>query len=275
MLDREEYIEQAHFFRAIGERLQENIPVQDLLHQIKQELLATTRMPMAVDYLRAELVHGGRMASAMKRLSHYFTPFQAYLVEEAEEDRGRFDMRIAIKVLQREAEYRAEEPTPHGVFLYQFETLCRNHLRYSRGLDAMAGDSIFSQPWKEWIAVVGRQAGLVDFADLLFVRSEHYVQRKRRLAADFEAEKPILFGEREGKIALANRGKDPLFLFSALQRQLGYPRVPRPEPPDQTLQILPSLQRRMEQLETRLRLLEEEQRHGAVDLTKLFPPPSR
>ena len=38
---------------------------------------------------------------------------------------------------------------------------------------------------------------------------------------------PPLFGEKEGKIAKASRGRDPLFLFAALQRQLGYPEVPR------------------------------------------------
>ena len=42
---------------------------------------------------------------------------------------------------------------------------------------------------------------------------------------------PTLFGEKEGKIARANRGRDPLYLFSALQRQLGYPEVPRPAGP--------------------------------------------
>ena len=35
---------------------------------------------------------------------------------------------------------------------------------------------------------------------------------------------PPLFAEKEGKIAKANRGRDPL-LFAALQRQLGYPEV--------------------------------------------------
>ena len=44
---------------------------------------------------------------------------------------------------------------------------------------------------------------------------------------------PTLFGEKEGKIARANRGRDPLYLFSALQRQLGYPEVPRPRRPDE------------------------------------------
>lgn len=133
---------------------------------------------------------------------------------------------------------------------------------------------MFNADWREWIKIVSRQAGLVDFADLLFVRSEHYVARKRRIDPDYQAERPVLFGDREGKIALANRRKDPRYLFSALQRQLGYPEAPRPERPDESRELVPNLLRRVELLETRLRMLEEEQRQGVVDLTKLYPPPS-
>src|SRR4029079_1484590 len=84
----------------------------------------------------------------------------------------------------------------------------------------------------------------------------------------------ILFGEREGRIALANRHKDPLFLFSSLHRQLGYPEVPRPRPDDSGQTQLPQLARRLEQLETRLKLVEEEQR-GGIDLTKFYAKPDQ
>ena len=67
----------------------------------------------------------------------------------------------------------------------------------------------------------------------------------------------------------ANRQKDPLHLFAALQRQLGYPEVPRLKPFDNTSQLTTQLARRMEQLEGRIRLLEEEQR-GGIDLSKFF-----
>jgi len=46
MLDREEYVEQAYLFKALAERLPENVPVQELMLQIKNELLATTTSPM-------------------------------------------------------------------------------------------------------------------------------------------------------------------------------------------------------------------------------------
>ena len=53
---------------------------------------------------------------------------------------------------------------------------------------------------------------------------------QRRQNPDYQLPVPALFGEKEGKIAKANRGRDPLYLFAALQRQLGYPEVPRPRP---------------------------------------------
>ena len=82
----------------------------------------------------------------------------------------------------------------------------------------------------------------------------------------------MLFGEREGRIALANRQKDPLYLFSSLHRQLGYPEVPRVKPADKEQALLPQLARRLEQLEMRLKIMEEEQR-GGIDLTKFYERP--
>src|SRR6187401_2042317 len=120
MLAREEYIEQAHLFRTLSERLTDNVPMQELLTQVKQEILSTTRLPMAIDFLLTELKHTGMMSTAMQRLPHYFTPFQTYVMREAEAERGRFDLRIAIHILRYEAEYRAKAPVPQGMFMFQF-----------------------------------------------------------------------------------------------------------------------------------------------------------
>ena len=76
----------------------------------------------------------------------------------------------------------------------------------------------------------------------------------------------VLFGPREGRIALANRRKDPILLFAALHRQLGYPEVPRRQRIDQSPEIIPALLRRVERMETRLKLLEEEQRGGSTSV---------
>ncbi len=272
MLEREEYVEQAHFFRTLGERLPEKIPIQVLFANIRDEILSTTNLPMAIDFMLTELNHTGLIATAMARITHYFSPFQTYLVSEAEDDEGRFDMRIAIAVLQKEAEYRAEQPTPQGIFLYEFETLSRNRLNYERGLDAISEDPIFDKTWAGWIQNVRRQLGILDFADILYVSSEFYRKRGGTEAGP-DSKFPILFGEREGRIALANRQKDPLFLFSALQRQLGYPNVPRPMPPDSTSELVPKMKRQLERLETRVKMLEDESREGSFDLTKFYKGP--
>ena len=51
MLERDEYIEQAYLFRSLLERIDDNASVQDLLQSIREELLSTTNLPKAVDFL--------------------------------------------------------------------------------------------------------------------------------------------------------------------------------------------------------------------------------
>jgi hypothetical protein len=279
-LSREEYIEQAHFFRALGERLAGNLPAQEVIASVREEVLATTKLPMALDFLLGELRHEGVLGPAMTLLPHYFTPFQAFVIQESENERLRFDLRIGLEILRVEAEYKAGEPTTQGIFLYQFEALCRNRLGYDRGLNAVARDPAFGATWSDWIQKVRRQIGMVDIADLIYVHSEYYWQRQgepKSVSNGDDVVPPtdsavVLFGEREGRIALANRHKDPLFLFSSLQRQLGYPAVPRQKPADKEQALLPQLARRLEQLETRLKILEEEQR-GGLDLSQFYERP--
>jgi hypothetical protein len=268
-LSREEYVEQAYFFRRLLERIPANEPIQELMDSIKHEVLATTKLPLAIDFMLSELKHSGGFSRAMLRLTHYFTAFQSFLVTEAEDDRGRFDMRIAFAILCKEADYRSEQATPQGEFLFQFETLCRNRLNYDRGLAAMAQDPIYDPAWQDWILTVRRQIGLVELADLIFVRSAYYQPRRPDLVTDDPNFRRVLFGEKEGRIAQANRGKDPLLLFASLQRHLGYPGVPRPQPVDERIDLVPQLARRLERVEARLKLLEEEQK-GGIDLTKFF-----
>ncbi len=203
-LPREEYVEQAYFFRTLRERMEQSVSAQEVLGAIRQEILSTTQLPYALDFMASELRLTGGFATAMAKLPHYFTPFQSFVVAEAERAEGHFDFRIACEILQREAEFRAGGASPQGIFLYQFETLCRNRLGYDRGLSAMAGDEIYDADWREWIATVRRQVGLIDLGDMIYVRSEFYRQSRGT------AEKAILFGEKEGRIALANRRKDPL-----------------------------------------------------------------
>ena len=273
MLNREEYVEQAHFFKALSERIRQQVPIQDVLRGLSEEVLSTTKLPLAIDYMLSELRHQGAFAPAMARLTHYFTPFQSYLAAAAEDDHGRFDSHLAFDILFLEAKYRADGASPQGIFLFQFETLCRNRLSYDRGLAAVAGDPIFDNGWRAWIMTVRRQMGIVDFADMIYVRSEYHQQhRARRMGTRDNADEVVLFGEREGKIAWANRRKDPLHLFSALQRQLAYPVVPRPERPDDAMQLLPNVLRRLKRIETQLKLIEDEKKQG-IDITKFYEKP--
>ena len=275
-LDREEYVEQAHFFQVLGERMAENVPAQEVLASVREEVLATTKLPLAIDFLLAELRHQGEFAAGMRKLGHYFTPFQCYVMGEAENDRRRFDLRIGLQLLSREASYRtADHATRQGLFVFQFESLCRNRLGYDIGLEAMSHDPSYNAAWSDWLLMVRRQVGLVELSDLIYVRSEFYQQRVERAERDADVTEPLepaavlLFGVQEGRIAWANRRKDPLLLFAALHRHLDYPEVPRPEQADPEERLLPVLARRMEQMEARLRLLEDEQR-GGIDLSKFY-----
>ena len=275
MLDREEYIEQAHLFQALAERMAAGIAAQEALGSIGQEVLATTKLPMAIDYLVAELKLFGTLSTAMARIPHYFTRFQTFVMNRAEHEGGRFDMRMALAILEREARYLADGPTPQGLFVYRFECLSRNRLDYQKGMEAIADDPIFDADWKAWIQTVGRQVGFVDLGDLISVRSPEYWRLEKREAilagrAESGPDRVLLFGEKEGRIARANRGKDPLFLFAALERQLGYPSVPRPAPSTSAAESPALLARRLGRLEMRVKLLEEEAR-GGIDLSKFDP----
>lgn len=282
MLDREEYIEQAYLFRSFGERIMAGIAAQEALAAIGEEVLATSKLPLAIGYLVGELKLVGTLSTALARLPHYFTAFQTFVIAKAEEEGGRFDIRTALSILEREATYRGEGASPQGLFFYRFECLSRNRLDYAHGLAAVADDDIFNDDWQAWIRMVARQVGLIDLADLVFVRSPEYWRLEKRDALlagrdGGEPDRAILFGAKEGRIARANRGKEPLFFFAALQRQLGYPAIPRAKTSAPAAESPALLARRLERMEMRVKLLEEENR-GGIDLSRFDPknfPPIR
>ena len=263
VLQRDEYIEQTFFFEIFRSRIEEGYSAQEFLTAIRSELLATVQLPKAIDFLLTDMKHTGILSAAMRRLVHYFTPFQTFVIAESEREESRFDFRIALEILAREAKYRSESPPIQGLFFYQFETICRNRLGYDRGLEMLMQDDVYNEAWKEWLTILRRQIGLVDFAEMVFYRSEFY--RMKNEAADVVS----LFGEREGRIAFASRQRDPVFLFSALSRHLGYPGVPCQKRRTEEENPVPLLQRRIEHLENRLQLLEEELR-GGVNLSRYF-----
>ena len=272
LLDREEYIEQAYFFRVLRERILENVPTQDILKHIHEEILSTTRLPLAIQFLGTELKHTGLLSSGFARLPHYFTAFQSFVVRQTEETHRRFSVEVGMLILEREAHYRANNPTAPGLFVYQFEALSRNRLGYDEGIECLRADPFYDEDWRAFLDMVRRQVGVVDFADLIYLRSEMYVQDQRRLDPGYAPPWPPLFGEKEGKIARANRGRDPLYLFAALQRQLGYPEVPRPKKRDDIEAKVETLKAKIKELATRLKLVEGELR-GQTDLTEFLAKP--
>ena len=259
----EEYIEQAFFFENFRSRIEEGYSAQEFLSAIRSELLTTVQLPMAIEFLSTDLKHTGLLSSAMRRIMHYFTPFQTFVIAESEREDSRFDFRVALEILAREAKYRSETPPIQGLFFYQFETICRNRLGYDRGLETLIQDGAYDNDWQEWLSILRKQIGLVDLAEMIFYRSDFYKVNNA------ESDVVPLFGEREGRIAFASRQRDPVFLFSALSRHLGYPSVPRPQRASEEENLVPLLQRRIEHLENRLQLLEEELR-GGVNLNRFY-----
>ncbi len=272
MLDSEEFIEQRHFYRVYRERVEQNMPAQEILAAVRDEILTTTKLPMAIDFLAGELNLKGRVSEGMRQLGHYFSPFQTFVMAKAEEEGARFDIRIALAILEQLAEYMSGTPSAPGLFMFQFECLARNRLGYDIGIEAVAKDPFYGENWKEWILKIRPQLGMTDFAELLYARSEHRVMEMRRQLGDpeYQPHFPILFGAQEGRIAKANIGKDPLYMFAALQRQLGYPRVPQPKPVRTSALFEPQVEQRFQRIEARLGLLEQEAQ-GGIDLSQLTP----
>ena len=269
--DRDECIEQAYFFRVFRDRMAENMPAQEVLMRLHEELLSTTRLPMAVQFLATELKHSGLLASGFEKLPHYFTPFQAFMIRQSEEEKKKFPTSTALLFLEREAKFKADGFTTAGLFVYHFETIARNKLGYDEGLKASSEDPVFDTDWRDYIDLVRRQVGTFDFSDLLYLRSSQYVADQRRSKPGYEPPVPALFAEKEGKIAKASRGRDPLFLFAALQRQLGYPEVPRSQATDGVWKQLRLLEVKVRELEARLKMAEGELR-GNFDPTQFGKP---
>ena len=267
VLSPEEYVEQAYLFKALMERMSTDEPIQDLLGYLREEVLTTTKLPMAIDFLLAEVKQLGTMATAMKRIAHYFTPFQSFLIGTAEDDYAQFQMQSALHLLYHDAKLRSERADRVTMFFHQFETICRHSLDYDYGLQAIAVDPVYDEVWQRWILGVRHKLGMVDLADMVYIHSEHYMTRKQE---GDETPDPILFGEKEGRIALANRTKETHYLFLALQRQLGYPPVPLPKKHDPADEIIPKLKRMVERLDVRVKLLEDEQRNQGIDLSRFY-----
>lgn len=274
-LDREEYIEQAYFWETFLGRMKDGVPAQEIILQVQDEILSTTKLPMALDFLVGEIRHRGRISDGMTQMRHYFTPFQAFLMQKAEDEKTKFDLLIALEILKAEAAFRGgDKLTPQGLFIFQFECIARNRLGYDFGMQAVASDPIYDKTWSDWILWLRNQLGATEFCEFLYLRSDFAVEEKRRALGDpdWQPPNPMLFGVREGRIAKANRGKDPLYMFAALERQLGYPKIPRPTPKDEDKVFHPLIEQRFDLIEKRLSVMEQELK-GGIDLKEFYKKP--
>ena len=268
---RDECIEQAYFFRILRERVEANLAAQDVMMGLSEELLSTTRLPMAVQFVASELKHSGSMANGFDKIPHYFTPFQRFVIRQTEDDKRKLTFSTSMLLLEREARYKADEMTPAGLFVFQFECLTRNKLGYEDGLTAMSLEPTQSKEWQANASMFRKQIGIVEFSELVYLRSEYYVADQKRIDPDFVPSLLPLFGEKEGKIAKASLGRDQLFLFSALQRQLNYPEVPQPKPKDDPGILVQQLEAKLRDLDIRVRMMEAESR-GNFDPTQFGKP---
>jgi hypothetical protein len=83
--------------------------------------------------------------------------------------------------------------------------------------------------------------GLVDFADCS-MRSEHRFGGRWLRPRATRTPVTLCCLAKAKAASRANRGKDPLLLFNALHRHLGYPEVPRPVKPDENaVALIPQL----------------------------------
>ena len=262
MLSREEYVEQAYFFQTLRERMQQDMATQDLLDAIGQEILATTMLPLAVQFMADELRLTGGFATAMARLPHYFTPFQSYVVREAEKADGRFDFRIALEVLQREVDI-----APGRLAAGHLSLPVRGALPQPARLRSGARGRGRRSDLRRRLAGVdpdgpppGRVGG--------FRRHDLRPQRAVSQAAQEGREADPL--RREGRPDRAGQpaqGSLVSVLRPAAPPGLSHRAASRPE--DTQRYALPALERRLDRLETRLRLLEEDMR-GGINLPRFY-----
>ena len=99
----------SHAFR---ERLLDGLHVAGHPARIGEELLSTTRLPLAVSFLCTDVKGPGPDGARPWRGSAITSPpFQTHVVDQAEQDTSRFAMEQALLVLEREAKFKAENPS--------------------------------------------------------------------------------------------------------------------------------------------------------------------
>ena len=97
----------------MADRAQQNLATQELLQSIREEILSTTKLPMAIDFLASEL----RLAASSAGDGQFVALFHA--VSDIRRRRpktiGPNSICDCAEILHREALYRAEGISPRHV----------------------------------------------------------------------------------------------------------------------------------------------------------------
>ena len=151
MLDREEYIEQAYLFRVFAERIAAGIAAQEALVSIGQEVLATSKLPMAIDYLVGELKLVGTLSTAMVRL-----PPLLHRLPDLRDATGRGGGG-PVRHADGAGDARARGDLPRrggdaaGAVLLPLRVPVAEPPRLRPRPRRVAADDIFDADWKAWI----------------------------------------------------------------------------------------------------------------------------
>lgn len=105
---------------------------------------------------------------------------------------------------------------------------------------------MYSDDWRRWILRLQSELGTLELAELIYRVSEHFYTRRAT-------------------------GRDPLYLFAALQRHLGYPSVPKSVVNDDNERLPKALEVRLQKIEQKLKILEMETK-GGLDLSRFYKP---
>jgi len=196
--------------------------------------LSLTRLPLAIQFLATELKHTGLLSSGFARLPHYFAPFQAFVIRQSEEEKRRFALETALLILGagKRNIARASRRRPASSFT-SFEVLSRNRLGYDQGLQAMQADPFYAEAWQKYVEMVRRHVGVVDFADLVYLRSQFYVLEQQPAG-------PPTMSRRWSHCSARRRARSPKRIAAGTlciclppcSAKLGYPEVPKPQPRD-------------------------------------------
>ena len=146
----------------------------------------------------------------MSRLSHYFLLIRPLSFNRLKMIAVDSTCKLPwLSCNRRQISYRIRRPRSFSINSRRLR-----RLPFDR-TSAMAKDPIFDPDWSEWIYIVRRQVGIVDLADLIFGERSLF----RAVSATWPKVMRSLATKRADRWAI---GTNPLLLFAALQRHLGY-----------------------------------------------------